>query len=49
MRDAVFAMVSWGPGLLYIFIIDPDTDVKSLLVKSSEDLKVCEVANNRDK
>lgn len=29
MRNAIFAIVSWGPALLYIFIIDPDIDVKS--------------------
>lgn len=49
MRNAIFAMVSWGPALFYIFIIDPDIDVKSLPVKFSDDLKVCEVPNNGGK
>lgn len=48
MRYAIFAMVSWGLGLLYIFIIDIDIDVKSLLVKFSDELKVCQVTNNGD-
>lgn len=44
--------LQWSPGghgCFIFFVIDPDINVKSLLVKFSDDIKVCEVANNGDK